>query len=313
MSKPLASILVNNYNYGRFLREALDSALGQTYPHTEVIVVDDGSTDESREIIASYGGRIIPVLKENGGQASALNAGFAASRGEIVCFLDADDVFLPEKVAEIISVFKRDQGIGCCFHPYSLVEVGTDPLDTGTVLEANDEGTSRRWDLRSHIKRGKLPKKDELGFTAPGLLGMCFTRSLLRQILPMPEATSVSISDNYVRFMAFALGRGFFLGKVLALQRIHGENIYTFSHDLRLRARIRVLTAYWMRERLLSSARFTNKVLAEGIGTYWRAGGVEEEYARVVKSYLSSVSTPERLDILFRALYHYLKPRGRSR
>ncbi len=84
MNKPLASILINNYNYGRFLHEAIDSALSQTYPHTEVIVVDDGSTDNSREIIASYEDQIIPVLKENGGQASALNAGFAASRGEIV-------------------------------------------------------------------------------------------------------------------------------------------------------------------------------------------------------------------------------------
>lgn len=62
---PLVSIIINNYNYGRFLREAIDSALNQTYPHVEVIVVDDGSTDGSQEIITSYGDRVIPVLKEN--------------------------------------------------------------------------------------------------------------------------------------------------------------------------------------------------------------------------------------------------------
>jgi len=75
------SIIIDNYNYGRFLGEAIDSALAQTYPHVEVIVVDDGSTDNSREVIAKYGDRIIPVLKENGGQASAFNAGLLRPRG----------------------------------------------------------------------------------------------------------------------------------------------------------------------------------------------------------------------------------------
>src|SRR2546428_10583836 len=94
----LASIIINNYNYRRFLREAVDSALNQTYRNTEVIVVDDGSTDGSPEIIASYGDRIIPVLKQNGGQNSALNAGFSSSRGDVILFLDSDDVLLPTAV-----------------------------------------------------------------------------------------------------------------------------------------------------------------------------------------------------------------------
>ena len=80
----LVSIIVNNYNYGRFLGEAIDSALGQTYPRLEVIVVDDGSTDNSRDVISSYAGQLTALLKCNGGQASAFNAGFAASRGEVV-------------------------------------------------------------------------------------------------------------------------------------------------------------------------------------------------------------------------------------
>src|SRR5262245_3573828 len=99
---PLASIIVNNYNYGRFLRGAFDSTLAQAYPNKEVIVVDDGSTDESREIIASYGNQIIPVLKENGGQASAFNAGFAVSRGESVLFLDSDDLLLPSTLEKAV-------------------------------------------------------------------------------------------------------------------------------------------------------------------------------------------------------------------
>jgi len=107
MSNDLASIIVNNYNYARFLREAVDSALDQTYRNTEVIVVDDGSTDGSREIIASYGDRIIPVLKENGGQNSALNAGFSLSRGDVILFLDSDDVLFPTAARTAIEAFSQ--------------------------------------------------------------------------------------------------------------------------------------------------------------------------------------------------------------
>ncbi|HJX31854.1 MAG TPA: glycosyltransferase family A protein [Thermodesulfobacteriota bacterium] len=90
---PLASIIITSYNYDKFLSRIIDSALQQTYPFKEVIVVDDGSTDNSRHIINSYGDRIIPVFKENGGLNSATNAGFFASRGEIIFFLDSDDIF----------------------------------------------------------------------------------------------------------------------------------------------------------------------------------------------------------------------------
>lgn len=98
MVKQLVSIIINNYNYSQFLGEAIDSALSQTYPNTEVIVVDDGSTDNSQHLIASYATQILPLLKNNGGQASALNAGFRISRGEIIIFLDADDYLFPYAV-----------------------------------------------------------------------------------------------------------------------------------------------------------------------------------------------------------------------
>ncbi|MEO1182237.1 MAG: glycosyltransferase, partial [Cyanobacteria bacterium J06636_28] len=87
---PLVSIVINNYNYASFVGQAIDSALNQSYENVEVIVVDDGSQDNSRDIISSYGDKIIPVFQKNGGQAAAFNAGFAHSSGDIICLLDAD-------------------------------------------------------------------------------------------------------------------------------------------------------------------------------------------------------------------------------
>ena len=88
------------------MREAIDSALRQTYPHIEIVLVDDGSADNSREITASYGSRVVLVFKKNSGQASAFNAGFTASRGEIVIFLDADDYLFPHAAERIVAAWE---------------------------------------------------------------------------------------------------------------------------------------------------------------------------------------------------------------
>src|SRR5687768_9956304 len=92
------SIVINNFNYGEFLGEAIESALQQTYAPVEVIVVDDGSTDSSRQVISDFSS-VIPVLKSNGGQGSAMNAGFRVSTGAIICFLDSDDTLDREAIA----------------------------------------------------------------------------------------------------------------------------------------------------------------------------------------------------------------------
>ena len=129
----LASVVVDSYNYAPFLRDAIDSALGQTYENVELIVVDDGSTDESRAVLGEYEGRIVPVLKANGGQASALNAGFAASRGDVVCFLDSDDSLEPTAVEEAVQVLK-DPGVAKVHWPLWKIDAYGRPFG-GVVPE----------------------------------------------------------------------------------------------------------------------------------------------------------------------------------
>lgn len=295
--RPLVSILISNYNYGRFIEKAIDSVLNQTYPHIEIIVVDDGSTDNSSDIITNYKDQIVPILKENGGQASALNAGFAASKGDIICFLDADDIFVPEKVQKVVNVFSSSQDISWCFHRIKLIDA-----NTGAFIRLSQESSSRECDFRSDIRKGKI------SFTSPPTSGLCFTRSLLEQILPMPESEASTAADRYVKLSAIVLSKGFFLDEQLTLQQIHGSNAFTeMASKKQFGAREVTVAAYWIRAKFPELATFTNNYFASGLGTYWRTGGVEDKYKAVVKNYLSTVSPLERFEINLRAFYHCLK------
>ena len=90
------SIVIDNYNSEAFVAQAIESALAQTHADLEVLVVDDGSTDRSAEVIRRYRDRVRVVEKPNGGQGSAYNRGFADSSGELVIFLDGDDWLYPQ-------------------------------------------------------------------------------------------------------------------------------------------------------------------------------------------------------------------------
>jgi glycosyltransferase involved in cell wall biosynthesis len=112
MPRPLVSVVVPVYNGAKYLSQALDSALGQTYRPLQVVVVDDGSTDSSPEAIASYGARIVSIRQPNAGVAAARNVGIRSAGGDLIAFLDQDDWWLPEKVERQVAVFSEDEGLG---------------------------------------------------------------------------------------------------------------------------------------------------------------------------------------------------------
>lgn len=216
MSEPrLVSIIVNNFNYARFLPEAIESALSQTYPRTEVIVVDDGSTDDSREIIARYGDAIFPVLKENGGQGTAFNAGFAASRGEMILFLDADDLLLPTAVARAVELFDHPDVVKVHWRLRLVDEHGreTGGSRPGRPLPQGD--------LRAAAFR--LGPTNHL--SAP-TSGNVWSRPFLQRILPVPELFRTG-ADTYLLEMAPFFGVIQALAEPQSLYRLHGRNFHS--------------------------------------------------------------------------------------
>lgn len=126
--RPRLSVIINNYNYGVFIAQAIDSVLAERHPGAEVVVVDDGSTDGSRQVLAGYGARIVTVLQPNGGQAAAINAGVRAARGAILLFLDADDWILPGRLAAVEAAFAANPDSGLVYHRLQPADSDGRPL-----------------------------------------------------------------------------------------------------------------------------------------------------------------------------------------
>jgi glycosyltransferase involved in cell wall biosynthesis len=112
MSLELVTAVIATYNYGRFVTEAIDSVLAQTYPAVEIVVVDDGSTDDTRERLAPYGERIRYIYQANQSVAAARNTGIGAARGNLVAFLDADDLWHPQKLELQVRYLSQHPEVG---------------------------------------------------------------------------------------------------------------------------------------------------------------------------------------------------------
>jgi len=209
----VASVIINNHNYGRFLGESIDSALAQTYAATEVIVVDDGSTDNSREIISSYGNRIIAVVKKNGGQASAFNAGFAASRGQVIIFLDSDDILLASAVEKAVSCF---DGADVCKAHWPMYEVDSNGIPTGKINPALPVSEG---DLRAALVEHGPP-----GYIWPPTSGNAWGRIFLQRIFPLPEREYTKAADYYLSALVPLFGVVRRVDEPQSLYRIHGSN-----------------------------------------------------------------------------------------
>ena len=149
-AEPLISVILAVFNGEEFLGAAIRSALDQTWPRTEVIVVDDGSTDESAAIASSYPVELL--RQENRGVATARNRGLQAAGGELFCFLDQDDTYRPEKLARQLEALRSEPeaGISSCrmrveLEPGCPVPGWIDPDHIGRELHTPHLGTMLVW------------------------------------------------------------------------------------------------------------------------------------------------------------------------
>jgi hypothetical protein len=214
-------VIVTNHNYELFLADAIDSALGQAGPLGSVIVVDDGSTDGSRALIESYGDRVVPILKQNGGQASAFNAGFSHTRSEAVIFLDADDALLPSAVTAVAGAFAANPGA-------AKVQYRMQTIDRlGERLAAQKPLPHLRMPS-GDLTRAELDYPFDLAWLPTS--GNAFAADVLRRIFPVPEAEFALGADWYVAHLAPLFGAVVSLEESLASYRVHDTNRYELAN-----------------------------------------------------------------------------------
>lgn len=250
---PLISVLLANYNYGHYIGEAIQSVLAQSYENWELIICDDGSVDSSVGVIRRFAredSRIIVIEKTNGGVASALNRAFAACSGELICLLDADDTFTPEKLGSVVELARRFPLAGLFTTAVSVVDAD------GTVIARRPPGVGR-----DEMDSGWIGPRvvSEGGFTRlGGGSAISFRRSLGEYIFPIPEEEFRREADAYI----------FTLGSLCVPVSSENQTRSTYRlHDSNLTGR-----AQWSTEGLQRSVA-TKQRVAKSVNSRLRVSG----------------------------------------
>ena len=207
---PFVSVVMCNYNYGNFIAEAIRSVLSQTYRHFELIVVDDGSEDNSKEIISSFDDqRIQTVFSKNFGQASAFNTAFGMAKGELISFLDSDDWWMPDKLERSIRWHAFLKG------DYALLQHGLEVWRDGgagpykNILPVGD-------------CFAEMQHSGRIDFFVP-TSGLVFRKTVLDKVFPLPNEIRIC-ADAYLMRCAFVFGKVYSIPDTLGYYRKHKRN-----------------------------------------------------------------------------------------
>lgn len=257
MSLPWVTVLIDTYNHQFFIQEAIESVLRQSFPASdiEILVVDDGSTDDTPQVVRKFSPRVRLLRKANGGQASALNLGIQEARGAIVAFLDGDDWWAAGKLAAITEVFAADADV-------SLIGHG--------VTEVYPDGRQRT-EMPRETARFRITsiKEARLFRMRKGFLGtsrMAYRREVLRRIGPVPEVLKFE-ADEYLFTLAGLFADVMILRNSLTFYRLHSGNLFqvTSGNPQAVRRKQQILA-----------------VLAQTLQSKFGETGVPSEIARTI-------------------------------
>lgn len=226
MTTPAITALIDTYNHERFIEQAIESVLRQDYPASqmEILIVDDGSTDRTPDIIRKFEPRVRLIRKTNGGQASSFNTGIQEARGEIIAFLDGDDWWAPGKISRIAEVFEKNSQIGMVGHGFVQTSLESEKVISSPIPEP------LRLDSVESASLFRLHR------CYLGTSRLALRTPIAREVVPIPESL-VFEADEYLFTVAGVLSPFLILADPLTYYRAHGESLYLAAGSSRVGAR----------------------------------------------------------------------------
>ena len=150
MGNPTVSVIMAAYNHAGYIAQAITSVLSQSWQDLELIVIDDGSTDRTREVVAGFADPVRYIYQENQGQGGARNTGIAHARGEFISFLDDDDLWLPDCLETVMAVLRSRPEVGALYAACQVIDSEGHPFAPDHVAGRSDRGNVR------HLGGGRL-------------------------------------------------------------------------------------------------------------------------------------------------------------
>ena len=211
MNRPLISVVIRCYNYAHFLRDCIASTLAIKYRNKEILVIDDGSTDGSREVILEYGNEIRAFFNSNGGQIHSSNFGYAQSRGDLIFFLDADDMAHPDVLDAVVQVVRP----AVCKVQFPLYMIDGQGKMVGNIFPTFPSRLQSNDIRRNLLLTGFYP--------CPPTSGNIYSRWYLEKLFPLGEGIFKG-SDGPLNTVAPLYGDVVTLHEPLGYYRVHESN-----------------------------------------------------------------------------------------
>lgn len=222
----LVSIVIPSYNHGRYLAAAIDSILAQDYPHIELIVIDDGSTDGSPDVLKKYGTRFHWEIQPNQGQVATLNRGWLMSRGEILGYLSADDVLLPGAVSSSVSCLQRNPDAVLAYCDFNLIDPGSAVVRRVRTPE---------FDYREMLTKMLCPPGPGAFFRRSAFEKAGTWHTGFKQLLDYEYWLRLGLHGRFVR-----------IPEVLAAYRVHpGSQSFASTSRIRPEEPVKIIEAYF--------------------------------------------------------------------
>jgi glycosyltransferase involved in cell wall biosynthesis len=240
---PVVSVIVPAFNNGSFIKFAIESIFRQTYPAglTEIIVIDDGSDDNTGEIVHEYLDRVTYIYQENRGIAGARNRGLAVAKGWIITFLDADDEWYEERIRKVVNKFMESPEAGLVYHSIELID------SNGNIIHRN---FNKSFGYKEGI-RGWVTNDISSGRIFCGGSSFAFRRDVVKRAYPVPEDIKRGI-DFYMVALSSCYAQAEYIPETLGKYRLHGDNTTMFAghRDCSEMAKVNMDFAH-MRQRFL--------------------------------------------------------------